>query len=328
MKFSVIIPVYNVKEYLERCIDSVLTQLPSGSEIILVDDGSTDGVCPGICDRYGAEYPATVRVIHQQNGGLGAARNTGIENAAGDYLVFLDSDDYFLPGLFEALDETIGLHPCDVVDFGFQVVDEAGKIRETHAGELPAGAVLTLSEYPRMLLVLPSAWRRAYRRSLFLRSGIRYPSRVWYEDIRTTLKLFAAANGVVSIPKPFYGYVVREGSITRNQNVARNAEILDAFDDLRDWFTQKGLWERYYQEFSRLAVDHVLLAASVRVLWTDPKSELLETFQNYLTDNYPDYMENPYLKELSGAHKLAVKLLRGKHYKTVQKLFALKDRLS
>ncbi len=327
MKYSVIIPVYNVKDYLERCVDSVLEQIPAGCEIILVDDGSTDGVCPDICDRYGAAHPEIIRVIHQPNGGLGAARNTGIEQAAGDYLVFLDSDDYILPGLFDSLSETIAVHPCDIVDFGFHVVDEAGDIKETHAGELPAGAVLTLAEYPRMLLVLPSAWRRAYRRSLFLRSGIRYPSRVWYEDIRTTLKLFAVANGVVSIPTPFYGYVVREGSITRNKNVARNAEILDAFDDLREWFTENGLWEKYYPEFSKLAVDHILLAASVRVIRTDSKNALLETFQQYLWEHFPDFMDNPYLSELSAAHKLAMKLLLSHRYTAVQVLFALKDLL-
>ena len=328
MKFSVVIPVYNVKDYLHRCVDSVLAQSFDDYEILLVDDGSTDGASPAICDDYGAKYPDLIRVIHQENGGLGAARNTGIDAAKGDYLIFLDSDDYLLPGLLETASARLNQTACDILDFGFQVVDESGHVRETHAGELPSDRPLTLQEHPQMLLVLPAAWRRVYKRELFLRSGVRYPSRVWYEDIRTTLKLFALADSVVSVDQPFYAYVVREGSITRNSNVTRNVEILEAFDDLREWFSSHGLWERYYQEFSRLAVDHILLAASVRVLRADPENELLDRFQAYMAEQFPDYMKNPYLAQLSAPHKLALKLLRGRHYKAVQKLFTLKDRIS
>lgn len=327
MTFSIVIPVYNVKDYLEKCVDSVLAQAQDDTEIILVDDGSTDGESGKICDRYANDYPQRIRVIHQENGGLGAARNTGIEHASGDYLLFLDSDDYLLPGLLERLRSMLAQMACDIIDFGF-VVDENGTLKETHAGETGISEPFTLREHPEMLLVLPAAWRRLYRRDLFLRSCIRYPSRVWYEDIRTTLKLFAEAESMISIPEAYYGYVVREGSITRNQNVARNAEILDAFDDLKAWFSSKGLWETYYAEFTKLAVDHILLAASVRVLRTDPKSELLETFQQYMAENFPDYLQNKYLPQLSAPHKLALKLLRAKRYSAVKALFSIKDRLS
>ena len=223
--------------------------------------------------------------------------------------------------------EVLAKYACDIVDFGF-IVDQDGKVKETHAGEIGLQEPFTLSEHPEMLLVLPAAWRRLYSRELFLRSGIRYPSRVWYEDIRTTLKLFAVASSIISIPEAYYGYVVREGSITRNKNVSRNAEILDAFDDLKAWFSSKGLWDAYYHEFSKLAVDHILLAGSVRVLRTDPKSELLEVFQQYMQKNFPDYLENPYLKQLSAPHKLALKLLRAKRYSAVKALFDIKDKLS
>ena len=327
MTFSVVIPVYNVKDYLEKCIDSVLAQIQNDTEIILVDDGSTDGESGLICDRYASRYPDNIHVIHQENGGLGAARNTGIEHATGEYLLFLDSDDYLLPGLLERMRELLSRSACDIIDFGF-VVDQDGMLKETHAGEIGISEPFTLQEHPEMLLVLPAAWRRLYSRELFMRSGTRYPSRVWYEDIRTTLKLYAEAKSIVSIPEAFYGYVVREGSITRNKNVSRNAEILDAFEDLKAWFSSKGLWETYYPEFTKLAVDHILLAASVRVLRTDPKSELLETFQQYMQKNFPDYLQNRYLPQLSAPHKLALKLLRAKRYSAVKALFDIKDMLS
>lgn len=327
MTFSVVIPVYNVKDYLEKCIDSVLAQVLDETEIILVDDGSTDGESGLICDRYASRYSEIIHVIHQDNGGLGAARNTGIEHASGEYLLFLDSDDYLLPGLLKRMRELLSQSPCDIIDFGF-VIDQDGKLKETHAGEIGVSEPFTLREHPEMLLVLPAAWRRLYSRDLFIRSGIRYPSRVWYEDIRTTLKLYAEAQSIVSIPEPYYAYVVREGSITRNKNVSRNAEILDAFEDLKAWFSSKELWETYYPEFTKLAVDHILLAGSVRVLRADPRSELLETFQQYMKNNFPDYLQNPYLTQLSVPHKLALKLLRAKRYSAVKSLFDIKDKLS
>ena len=173
MTFSIIIPVYNVKDYLEKCVESVLSQNLDDSEIILVDDGSTDGESGQICDRFAVRYPELIRVIHQENGGLGAARNTGIERAVGRYLLFLDSDDYLLPGLLERMRELLAAKACDIIDFGF-IVDDDGKVKETHAGEIGVQEPFTLSEHPEMLLALPAAWRRLYSRELFLRSNIRY----------------------------------------------------------------------------------------------------------------------------------------------------------
>ena len=121
------------------------------------------------------------------------------------------------------------------------------------------------------------------------------------------------------MPDILYYYVDRTNSITRNPNVARNAELFTAFDNLLDWYRENGLFERYYNELSRLAVDHVLLAASVRVLRVDPESELLGRFQ--------DYLDNPLLAQLSRSHKLILRLLRQRKYRTVRALFAVKDKL-
>lgn len=326
MIFSVVIPVYNVKDYLPKCIDSVLAQDFEDYEIVLVDDGSTDGESGAICDRYAEANAARIRVIHKPNGGLGDARNVGMEAAQGEYVVFLDSDDYIGAGMFRTLAGAIDHFHSDVIDFGF-AVDTDGTITKRLVDDLPHNRTFTLAELPQLLLTQPNAWSRCWKRSLFLDTGIRYPSRVWYEDIRTTTKLFAAADSICAVPDVFYYYVVREGSITRNPNVKRNAEILEAFDDLLGWFRENDLFERYYNELSRLAVDHVLLAASVRVLRVDPQSELLDRFQDYVQAQFPDYMENPYLQTLSRSRKLILRLLRQRKYRTVRMLFAVKDKL-
>lgn len=107
MIFSVVIPVYNVKDYLPKCIDSVLAQDFEDYEVILIDDGSTDGESGEICDRYAAAHPERIRAIHKPNGGVGEARNVGIEAAQGEYLIFLDSDDYIAPDMFRVLADAV-----------------------------------------------------------------------------------------------------------------------------------------------------------------------------------------------------------------------------
>ena len=192
---------------------------------------------------------------------------------------------------------------------------------------LPTDRTFTLADTPELMQTMPSPWSRIWRRSLFLDSGVRYPARIWYEDLCTSVKLLALAKSAAFVPDILYYYVDRTNSITRNTNTARNAELFTAFDNLLGWYRENGLFERYYNELSRLAVDHVLLAASVRVLRVDPESELLDRFQDYVQAQFPDYLENPYLQTLSRSHKLILRLLRQRKYRTVRALFAAKDKL-
>ena len=263
MIFSVVIPVYNVKDYLPKCIDSVLAQDFEDYEVILIDDGSTDGESGAICDRYAAAHPERIRAV---------------------------------------------------------VVKEL-------VDPLPTDRTFTLADTPELMQTMPSPWSRIWRRSLFLDSGVRYPARIWYEDLCTSVKLLALAKSAAFVPDILYYYVDRTNSITRNTNTARNAELFTAFDNLLDWYRENGLFERYYNELSRLAVDHVLLAASVRVLRVDPESELLGRFQDYVQTQFPDYLDNPLLAQLSRSHKLILRLLRQRKYRTVRALFAAKDKL-
>lgn len=211
MRFSVIVPVYNVEAYLKTCVDSVIAQTCSDYELILVDDGSTDH-SGALCDRLAAKTGC--HVVHQENGGLGAARNTGIATARGDYLVFLDSDDFLSPDALSGLSAEIDRCPADIYSFGF-ITNDGHQDLTAFRDQLPYHTPLTLADHPQLLLTLPNAWCRAVRRQLFLSSGIRFPARVWFEDIRTTMKLFAVADSVVSLPDVWYHYVQREGSITR-----------------------------------------------------------------------------------------------------------------
>ena len=227
-----------------------------------------------------------------------------------------------LPDLAAKIDET----HADIITFGFQT-DNNGNTSAVFIDPLPENRIFTLADTPTLLLALPNAWNRIYTRKLFLETGIRYPGRVWYEDIRTTTKLFAKAQSVVCIQKPYYYYVVRENSITRNSNVDRNHEIVDAFDDLLGWYRENGLYETYRDELCRLAIDHLFLAASVRVLMADPKHPLLREFYQYMQQHFPQFQSNRYVSQLPRAKKLAFDLLCKKRYRIVRALFLVKNRL-
>lgn len=323
MFLSVIIPVYNVAAYLPGCIESVLANDCTDCEIVLVDDGATDGLCPGICDEYAAKYPELIQVIHQENQGLGGARNTGLEAARGEYLFFVDSDDTIQPDSVAILRKAAASSHADIYSFNLYTHNGTGpksRLEISKQYDKP----FHLAEHPEFLLSLPAAWARIYRRDLFLNTGIRYPSRVWYEDIRTSTKLFAVASSIVTLPDALYNYLARPGSIMRSSNVERNREILLAFEDVLDWFREHGLLQHYRKELCRLAIDHLYLAATVRVARLDPKNHLLYDFSDFMQQEFPGYLDNPYIPDLSRLHKLLLKLVERRRYRLIRFLFWLK----
>lgn len=323
MRFSVIVPVYNVADYLPACMESLLAQRCEDWEIILVDDGATDGKCPALCDEYAARHPELVRVIHQANGGLGAARNTGIEAAKGEYLLFVDSDDTVAPDTLARLSEEIDRSPADMYLFSFRYVDEGGGERPAEPVSGPAlGRAVTLAEEPGLLLEPPMAWNRLCRAALFRESGVRFPGRVWYEDLCTTPSLLLRARSIVRLPDAFYGYLIRQGSIMRSSNLKRNLEIRNALDMARAPFDEAGLTEQYEPWLCLLAVTSILDAAR-RVLTVDPKADYLPEFVNYLKQHYPDYRQNELLPGLGRKKLLLLRLLEGKHYRLANTLFRL-----
>lgn len=324
MLLSVIIPVYNVKDYLEKCVESVIDPSFSDYEIILVDDGSTDGVSGELCDKIAEKYHSLIRVIHQENRGLGGARNTGIREAKGEYLFFPDSDDTVMPGTISILANKIKETGADVVAYNIMTDDGNGNRSPVTSNYIESEVPFKLSEKPEYLLSLPNAWGRVWRKSLFTDNGIEYPGKVWYEDIRTSTKLFAKAESIVTIPDRLYVYLQRQGSIMRSSNLERNREIIDAFEDIISWFKSEGLFEQYKDVLCQLAIDNVYVAASVRVLREDTKHPLLNEFKDYMEKVFPEYKSSPYVSELPKLKRLAYKLLEGRHYKILKLLFKIK----
>ena len=255
MKLSIIVPVYNVEAYLQKCVTSLLNQdLPASDyEIILVDDGSTDG-SGMLCDTLAAEH-GNIRVIHQQNRGLSGARNAGIAASAGQYAMFVDSDDFLESSVLGDLVMQGEDMDLDFVRFNYQNVNEAGEVFEPNKYAKPfvdfsdevCDGVTFLNE---RLGYACYACQFMVRTSLLKKEGNGFKEGIYYEDVEWTPRILLQADKVASTDKIVYNYLFRTGSIARNTDIEKRRKalrdklsILEGFEGLRKQ-VRDGRWFR------------------------------------------------------------------------------------
>lgn len=226
---SVIVPVYNVEQYLKECVDSIIEQTYKNIEIILVDDGSTDQ-SPRICNEY-KKKDSRVKVIHKNNGGLSDARNKGIDASNGSYIGFVDSDDWIEPNMYETLVEDLKDQASDISICGIyreyqnKTVQERNKKEQLDRND-------AIKELLKGNIIHDHAWSKLYKKELF--DNVRYPCGKVYEDIRTTYKLFLKCNRVSLVSPCLYHYRQRQGSIIRNGFNDKKLEWLKAVEELKE----------------------------------------------------------------------------------------------
>ena len=214
---SVIIPVYNTAPYLRRCLESVLSQDLAEYEIICINDGSTDGSLP-IAEEY-ADLFENVRIISQENKGLSSARNRGMEAASGEYIMFVDSDDYLEKNVLGKLYSECSIHRLDMLDYRVDIVSGGGKAKMyPEAAETTVvsdgrsyfkGFIARFGKQPFV-----SAWSHMYRREFLSGNGLRFIDGRKYEDLVFTATAYIRAERVMYLDLPVYNYVKVEGSIT------------------------------------------------------------------------------------------------------------------
>lgn len=217
MDISVIIPIYNVEKYLNRCIDSVLRQENVTQEIILVDDGSTDS-SGMICDDYTAKY-ANVKCLHVDNGGPATAKNRGYDIAKGNYVAFIDSDDEIKPDMFCTMLESGYKHDADIVCCNYIQIDEGGNLSHTkHTGQK---YVLTQDEALKAILIkdkiYSQCWTKIYKRDTMLKNGVRNTEGLkTEEDFIYNIQAFASSKTVCVVDQPLYIYTHRSKSLSKD----------------------------------------------------------------------------------------------------------------
>lgn len=228
---SVIVPIYKVAAFLRPCVDSILAQTFTDFELILVDDGSPDG-CGAICDEY-AELDRRIHVIHQENGGLSAARNAGLSQASGQYIGFVDGDDYIHKDMYQTLYERLTADGSDMACCNYVSVDEAGKVCPAEQA-LPLNddcvsvreAIGCLIQYGGYYGI---ACNKLYDRKIF--QTIRYPIGKKYEDTFVIHRILSKCHTISHIKAPLYYYVRRTGSLTLSNFSIRDLDYAEAMLD-------------------------------------------------------------------------------------------------
>lgn len=247
---SIIVPVFKTEEYLEKCINSIVTQSYKNLEVILVDDGSPDG-CGKICDQW-ALKDERICVIHKPNGGLSDARNAGLEKAKGEYIGFVDSDDYIHQDMFERLWLASKKNDADFVICGFEHVDECGNPLNLSTVELMDE---TLDKDTVMRWVVSKnwscmIWNKLYKKKLF--NNIRFPYGKYYEDRMIMPWIIYNSDKVATIPNALYCYVHSANSITRLEPSLRRFDLVEAY------YRNLKFFESKYPDLSSQTVNQLI----------------------------------------------------------------------
>lgn len=216
-KISVIVPIYKVEDYLHRCVDSIINQTYANLEIILVDDGSPDN-CPMICDEY-AKKDSRIRVVHKKNGGLSDARNAGIDIATGEYIMFIDSDDFVDIEMMESMMKNMIDNNVDMVVCNIKYVYEDREVVKYNQADRILDRYEAMEEYLKDGVVQAVAWNKLYKKSLI--NDMRYKVGKTNEDEFFTYKVVDKTDKIYYNSRPFYNYIQRDSSIMGKYSLKR-----------------------------------------------------------------------------------------------------------
>lgn len=313
-KVSIVIPVYNVEDYLKRCLDSVLSQTLFDIDIICVDDGSTDS-SGHILDEYQKRDPR-IKVIHKENGGLSSARNAGIKAAKGEWITFLDSDDFIEPNFCERIWVETMQAPTDIVIFNTKIFPE-----EPHANPWYYDVLCHVRDkratffQPGLLFWenggKPFVWRQAFRAALLKENAILFDENVRYgEDLIFQCEIFPLAKNFAFISDALYDYMwIREGSLMSGLDKDMNIKIglhLDMVEIIAKFWMEHGLLEKYGRAFLQWLLEFTVPDLLENEL--EKKNELVSRLKSIIEK----YDLNQYAKSMS--------VLSRKRYKELQKM--------
>lgn len=293
---SIVVPVYNVQDYLPKCIDSILAQTYKDFELILVNDGSTDDKSAFICQAY-AETDVRIRVINKENGGLSDARNAGMAVAKGKYIQFIDSDDFVEQDLIEKCVNKLHETDADMVIFDFYQYHMKDGTKEIIGNAYDENGIYSLKENPEMITKIKNAaWNKMYRLSLFRDNNITYPWGCYYEDLGTTYRLLLRARKVAFLDEPLYDYLVdRPGNITSAFNM-KAYHVLDMVKITMDDYKKLGVYDTYYEELKFLGGVNILECLKKTRDCEDEKlvSKYIQVCFWFIHNNWPEFPKCKY----------------------------------
>lgn len=290
MKISVIVPVYNVELYLRKCLNSLVNQSLEQMEILVVNDGSNDG-SQKILDEYTDKYPEKVISFVKENGGQASARNLALQHAKGEFVGFVDGDDWVDCKMFEsmyekAIEEDADIIICNTVD---QFDDHEVFHRQSDVGKLrKCGSVCN----------------KIFRRNLI--GEVRFPTGLWYEDLCFGVKLLLSTEKIAYCEDHFYHAVVRQGSTMNNNNARKNLDMLLIMDEIIEFTKDKGIYEELNYDLEYMVIEHILITSINRVAEqkNTEKKEIIEQMRKYALEHFPDFRKDKAFKEFTKSQQV------------------------
>lgn len=294
-KISVIVPVYNTEKYLRKCLDSLIVQTLEELEIIAVDDGSTDqsGM---ILDEYQKNYPQKMKVVHKENGGQASARNLAIGLCNGEYIGFLDSDDFVKNDMFAKMYQKAISGNADYVACGYTDImyaKEKEVVLQEYVASRPAYQTKEL-----FFDALVSPFLHIYRRELLVKSGVRFTQGHIYEDTAFYLNLIPYINKIEVIEEALAYRVRHSNSTTTIYKKEKIRHIFPVIQDSVDFYKKEHHYEQYKNELEYFCVKVLLCSSMQRISKVKgyPNSiDLVEETLQYIEKVFPEYRKNPYL---------------------------------
>lgn len=300
-KVSLIVPIYNVEKFLEKCLDSLVAQTLDGMEIILVDDGSTDN-SSRIAAQYAVKYD-NMQLLHKVNGGLSDARNYGMKYATGKYIAFLDSDDYVEPEMYQKLYEKAEEDNSDIVecnlyhDFQDSITPEYGN---------------KIYDKGEMIRIGRSVvWNKIYRRDWLEQQGVLFPKGLIYEDVEFFCEIVPGIRKMSYIDDVLIHYVQRSVSIN-NKSTIKTKQILVILKNIIQYYKEKHIFNEYSQSIEYLCIRIILCSSYMRMIRIADKAQRQETLRaNYafLEKEFPRWKKNVYLKKQKDFKGIYMKLM-------------------
>lgn len=292
MRFSIIIPVYNVEKYIRKCMDSVMNQTFRDYEVIVVNDETPDNSM-AIVQEYADAFPGRIQVIHQKNTRQGGARNNGVSKARGEYILFVDSDDYVALNMLETVDAKLQENPCDILVFCHVPVSPEGKLLgEPEYCALEPGCYVP--ERDKNVVLIPTGpVNKAFRREFYVNTHVQFPEKLLYEDAVTRV-FYAMASSIMVCEDVLYFYVQSADSSIRRNISEKMLDILTVTDITLQEFRQRGLYEAFRDPLD-CALIYGILYILDSINSVQPDHPLQKNMADYLRNTFPDYRKNPFI---------------------------------
>lgn len=298
VKVSVIVPAYNVENYIEACLNGIVNQTLKEIEIIIINDGSTDRTKEKI-EKYQKQYPNSIRVINKENEGQGKARNMGIEYAYGEFITFVDADDTIDENMLEKMYKEAIAKQADVVVCDYDEIMEKETIRKK---AIPQKTEDLKKDY---IVSVAGPCNKLIRTNLLKKYHLRFCETGIYEDIAMIPLIGVYANKICYLEEPYYHYYIRQGSTMRQKEF--NEKLLSIYtvmETLEKGFRQSNRYEEFKEELEYIYIRHLLYAGTGRFLEYEEGIKQVPKIVSIMKNQYPNWRKNPYYKKQNFAFKL------------------------